>query len=208
MNDRIATLGVILAGGLARRLGGGDKPLRSIGGRTILSRVASRLAPQCDGLVLSANGDPARFEGHGLPILADAVKGFAGPLAGVLVALDWAAAHRPAIAWVASAAGDCPFLPRDLVARLHDARTSEGAELAVAASDARSHPTIALWAVALREDLRHALVVEDCRKVGDWLARYRLAMASWPSAPIDPFFNVNTPEDLAKAERLSELDDD
>jgi molybdenum cofactor guanylyltransferase len=208
MNDDAATLGVALAGGLARRMGGGDKPLRAIGGRTILSRVVARLGPQCDGLTLNANGDPARFESLGLPIVADEVKGFVGPLAGVLAALDWAAAHRPAIAWVVSAAGDCPFLPRDLVARLHEARISQGAELAVAASGGRRHPTIGLWRVALRDALRHALVVEHSRKVDDWVARYRFATASWSNAPVDPFFNVNTREDLAEAERLAALEGD
>lgn len=206
--DHAATLGVVLAGGLARRMGGGDKPMRKFGGRTMLERVIARLAPQCDGLILAANGDPARFASFDLPVVADAIEGFAGPLAGVLAALDWAAANRPDVAWVVSAAADCPFAPRDLVARLHAARKSEGAQLAVAASGGRAHPAIGLWSVALREDLRHALVVEDCRKVDRWTARYPLATASWPTAPLDPFFNVNTAEDLAVAERLAALDGD
>ena len=208
MNDSPATLGVILAGGLARRMGGGDKPMRRIGALTILERVVARLAQQCNGLILNANGDPARFAELGLPVVADNVEGFAGPLAGVLAALDWAAAHRPGIAWVVSAAGDCPFLPRDLVARLHRARIGAEAQLAVAASGGRSHPVIGLWSLALREDLRHALVVEGRRKVGDWAARHRLATVSWLNAPLDPFFNVNTPGDLAEAERLAALDSD
>ncbi|WP_158818474.1 molybdenum cofactor guanylyltransferase MobA [Methylocapsa sp. S129] len=208
MNDRPVTLGVILAGGLARRMGGGDKPMRRIGASTILERVAARLAPQCDGLILNAHGDPTRFESLSLPVVADNVEGFAGPLAGVLAALDWAAAHRPDIAWVVSAAGDCPFLPRDLVARLHDARTGADAQLAVVASGGRAHPVIGLWSVDLREDLRHALVVEDCRKVERWMARYRLATATWANTSRDPFFNVNTIADLAEAERLAKLDDD
>lgn len=207
-HDHPTTLGVVLAGGPARRMGGGDKPLRKVGGRTMLERVIARLAPQCDGLILAANGDPARFASFGLPVVADAIEGFAGPLAGVLAALDWAAANRPDIAWVVSAAADCPFTPRDLVARLHAARKSEGAQLAVAASGRRSHPATGLWSVALREDLRHALVVEDCRKVDRWTARYPLATASWPTEPLDPFFNVNTAEDLAEAERLAELGGD
>jgi molybdopterin-guanine dinucleotide biosynthesis protein A len=203
---RAATVGVILAGGLARRMGGGDKPLRTLGGRTLLERVVARLAPQCDALIVNANGDPARFEAFGLPVVADAAPGFLGPLAGILAALDWAAANRPDVGWVVSAPGDCPFLPRDLAARLHAARIGEGAELAVAASGGRPHPAIGLWSVALREDLRHALVVEDCRKVSRWSARYRLAAASWPILPLDPFFNVNTGEDLAEAERLAAFD--
>src|SRR5689334_3739044 len=142
--------GVLLAGGLARRMGGGDKPMRQIAGRTILDRVIARLAPQCDGLILNANGDPARFAGFGLPVIADGVADFPGPLAGILAALDWAAANRPEVSLVLSAAADCPFLPRDLVVRLHQALVSESAQLAVAASDGQSHPVIGLWSVALR----------------------------------------------------------
>lgn len=204
--DRPRTLGAILAGGLARRMGGGDKPMQRIGGRTILDRVIARLAPQCDGLVLNANGDPARFASFGLPIVADTVEGFAGPLAGILAALDWTAAHKPDVAWVVSVAGDCPFLPGDLVTRLHHARDRESAQLATAASGGQSHPVIGLWSVALREELRHALVVEDCRKIDRWTARYCLATVTWPVTPVDPFFNANTIEDIAEAERLMEFD--
>ncbi len=204
--DAPAIPGVLLAGGLARRMGGGDKPLRLIGGRTILARVIARLEPQCDGLVLSANGDPARFAGFGLPVIADTVKDFPGPLAGILAGLDWAAAHRPDATWILSAAADTPFLPRDLVARLHRARAEQNAQLAVAASGGRSHPVIGLWSVALREQLRHALAVEDIRKVGRWTARFRLATVTWPTEPFDPFFNANTAEDIATAERLAERD--
>ena len=199
--------GVLLAGGLARRMGGGDKPMRQIGGRPILARVIARLAPQCDGLILNANGEPERFASFGLPVVADTVENFPGPLAGILAALDWAAVHRPDAGWILSAAADCPFLPRDLVARLHRARTEEDAQLAVAASDEQSHPVIGLWSVALREELRHALVVEDIRRVGSWTARYRLATVTWPAQPFDPFFNANTPDDIAAAERLAELDE-
>jgi molybdopterin-guanine dinucleotide biosynthesis protein A len=204
--DRPSTVGVLLAGGLARRMGGGDKPMKTIGGRTILERVITRLAPQCDGLILNANGDPARFAAFGLPVVADTVEGFAGPLAGVLTGLDWAAEHRPDVEWVLSAATDCPFLPRDLVARLQRARIAEDAQLAVAASGDQTHPVIGLWNVALRGDLRHALVVEDMRKIDRWTARYKLATVTWPDKPIDPFFNANTVEDVAKAEQLAALD--
>ncbi len=199
--------GVLLAGGLARRMGGGDKPMRVIGGRTILERVIARLAPQCDGLILNANGDPARFAAFGLPVIADGVPDFPGPLAGILAALDWAAANRPGVKFMLSAAADCPFLPRDLVARLAAAREAQDAELAVAASGGQSHPVIGLWSVRLRDELRHALVVEDIRKIDRWTARYKLATVSWPTAPVDPFFNANTVEDVAEAERLAALDD-
>jgi len=199
------TLGVLLAGGLARRMGGGDKPLRTISGRTILERVIERLAPQCDGLILNANGDPARFAATGLPVVADDVPGFAGPLAGILAALDWAAAHRPDLAWVASAAADSPFLPADFVSRLHEAREAAGVPLACAESGGQAHPVNGLWPVALRADLRHALVVEDMRKIDRWTARHGVAFATWPAEPIDPFFNANTPEDIGEAERLMTL---
>jgi molybdenum cofactor guanylyltransferase len=204
--DAPATPGVLLAGGLARRMGGGDKPMRQIGGVAILTRVIARLKPQCDTLVLNANGDPERFAGFDLPVVADSVENFPGPLAGILAGLDWAAENRPDAAWVLSAAADCPFLPRDLVARLHRARIEQNAELAVAASGGQSHPVIGLWSVALREELRHALVIEDIRKIDRWTARYRLATVTWPIQPLDPFFNANTMDDLAQAERLAALD--
>ncbi|TMK52062.1 MAG: molybdenum cofactor guanylyltransferase MobA [Alphaproteobacteria bacterium] len=198
--------GVLLAGGLARRMGGGDKPMRAIGGCTILERVITRLTPQCDGLILNANGDPARFAAFGLPVIPDSVENFPGPLAGILAALDWAAANRPEVSLVLSAAADCPFLPRDLVVRLSQALSDQTAQLAVAASGGQSHPVIGLWSVNLRHELRHALVVEDVRKIDRWTARYKLATVEWPATPLDPFFNANTVEDIAEAERLATLD--
>jgi molybdopterin-guanine dinucleotide biosynthesis protein A len=201
-NEKVATLGVVLAGGLARRMGGGDKSMRRIDGLTILDRVIERLGPQCDGLLLNANGDPARFARFRAPVVADTVEGYAGPLAGVLAGLDWTAANRPDVEWIVSVAADCPFLPRDLVKRLHRARMAKGADLAVATSARRTHPVIGLWQVAMRDELRHALVEEGIRKVDHWTARYRVATASWPAEPVDPFFNVNTIKDLAEAERL------
>jgi molybdopterin-guanine dinucleotide biosynthesis protein A len=207
MMEAFGIPGVVLAGGLARRMGGGDKPLREIAGQTILARVVARLEPQCEGLLLSANGDPLRFASLGLPVVADDVKDHPGPLAGILAGLDWAAAHRPNAQWTLTAPGDCPFLPRDLVARLRQAVSVEGAELAVAASQGRSHPVIGLWRVALRGALREALVVEGLRKVESWTARFGVATVAWPAEPVDPFFNVNTGEDLVKAERLARLED-
>ena len=203
--DKAETVGVVLAGGLARRMGGGDKPMRRIGGRTILDHVVERFQPQCDHLLLNANGDPARFAPFGLPVVADTVEDYPGPLAGVLAALDWTAANRPEVEWVVSAAGDCPFLPRDLVARLQKERMAEDAQLAVAASGGQTHPVIGLWSVGLRNELRDALVGEGIRKIDRWTARYRLATVTWPAEPVDPFFNANTIEDLAEAERLASL---
>ena len=205
MTEQLATLGVILAGGLARRMGGGDKTMRAIAGRPILDHVIERLAPQCASLILNANGDPARFGAWALPVVPDDVPDFAGPLAGVLAALDWTALHHPAIEWVVSVAGDCPFLPRDLVMRMQTERALMQAELAVAASGDQSHPVVGLWKVSLREALRHALVVEECRKIDRWTARYKLVTTQWPVTPVDPFFNANTPDDVAEAEALAQL---
>ncbi len=198
--------GLILAGGLARRMGGGDKPMRTIAGKTILDRVIARLNPQCDGLILNANGDPARFANFHLPVIADSVADFPGPLAGILAGLDWMAANRPEVKWMLSAAGDCPFLPRDLVARLDQARRLQNAELAVAASGDQTHPVIGLWSVRLRQELRNALVVEGVRKIDRWTARYPLVTVTWQTTPLDPFFNANTAEDLEEADRLAALD--
>jgi molybdopterin-guanine dinucleotide biosynthesis protein A len=200
-----ATLGLVLAGGLARRMGGGDKALITIGGVAILDRVLERLRPTCTQLLINANGDLARFARCGLPTIPDDVPDFAGPLAGVLAGLDWAAAHVPDVAWIASTPGDCPFLPRDLVPRLHAARQSAGTPLACARSGDWRHPVVGLWPVALREDLRQALVADGLRKIEVWTARHGVALADWPAKPVDPFFNVNTPEDAAQAERLAEL---
>lgn len=197
-----ATLGLILAGGLARRMGGGDKALRRVGGRSLLERVIERLRPQCAALLLNANGDPARFGASGLEVVADDVPGHAGPLAGILAGLDWAARHRPDLAWVASAAVDTPFIPGDLVRRLHAAREAAGTPLACAMSGGRAHPVNGLWPVALREGLRQALGSGE-RRVGSWTARHGVAYAEWGIEPVDPFFNLNAPADLTLAERLA-----
>ncbi|NNG04055.1 MAG: molybdenum cofactor guanylyltransferase MobA [Inquilinus sp.] len=195
-----AIAGVILAGGLARRMGGGDKGLRLLAGRPILDHVIERARPQVAALVLNANGPAERFAGYGLPVVADGVEGFAGPLAGVLAGLDWAAANAPGCTHLASFACDAPFLPRDLVARLA-AAVGRGADLACAASDGRAHPVFGLWPLSLRDDLRRALVEEGVRKVDVWTARHRLVHVDFPLGPIDPFFNANRPEDLEVAER-------
>lgn len=203
MTAHPATLGLVLAGGLARRMGGGDKAMIAIGGTSILDRVLERLRLQTAGIIINANGDPARFAATGLPVIADSVPGFAGPLAGVLAGLDWAAANKPDITYIASVPGDCPFLPRDLVGRLHAARISDDLPLACARSGAWRHPVVGLWPVTLRDDLRRALVDEDLRKIEVWTARHGIAIADWPDKPVDPFFNVNTPDDAARANALA-----
>ena len=194
-------LGLILAGGQARRMGGGDKPLLRLGGVSLLDRVAERLGPQCAaGLILSANGHPARFARFPGPVVADTVPGFAGPLAGILAGMETAAGIDRSITHVVSAPGDAPFLPRDLVMRLH-AAVMDGAPIAHASSGGRGQYTAALWPVALRKALRAALLREE-RAVHAFLAAHDAAAVEWPSQPFDPFLNINTPEDLAAAERL------
>jgi molybdenum cofactor guanylyltransferase len=202
MIDHPPTLGLVLAGGLARRMGGGDKAFIEIGNLPILDRVLARLQPQCAGVILNANGDPRRFASYGLPVVPDDVPDFAGPLAGILASLDWAAANMSAIQWVISVPGDAPFLPNDLVDRLHAARIAEGRMLACAKSGDWRHPVAGLWPVSLRADLRHALVKEDLHKIEIWTARHGIAIAEWPDVPVDPFFNVNTPEDRDRANAL------
>ena len=203
-------VGLLLAGGQSRRMGGGDKTLRLLGGRSLLDRVVERLRPQVAALVLNANGDPRRFAAFGLPVVADSIPDFAGPLAGILAGLDWTAVHRPDCQMVASVATDAPFLPEDLVRRLVRGMMAAGAELACAASGGQAHPVIGLWPVRLRDELRRALIEEGVRKVDVWTARFRLATVPFPDeAPglglgIDPFFNANRPEDFARAAMLLE----
>jgi molybdopterin-guanine dinucleotide biosynthesis protein A len=199
---RSDTLAVILAGGLARRMGGGDKPLRLVAGRPLLDHLLDRLRPQVPALILNANGDPARFAGYGLPVVADTLPDHPGPLAGILAALDHAAAAHPGLPWVVSLTGDAPFIPADLVARLHAAREAAGVTLSCARSAGQTHPPIGLWPVALRHDLRAALLAGE-RKIDRWTARHGCAHADWPADPFDPFFNANAPEDLAEAERIA-----
>ena len=198
-------IGLLLAGGRATRMGGGDKGLRLLAGRPILDHVIERLRAQLDRLLLNANGDPARFAAYGLPVVGDSPPDFAGPLAGVLAGLEWAAREAPDCPLLLSAPTDAPFLPRDLARRLWAGRESEGADIAMAASGGRTHPVVGLWPAALAPALRHALVEEGLRKVDIWTARYRVAVVDFPIEAVDPFFNANRPEDLAEAERLVAL---
>jgi molybdopterin-guanine dinucleotide biosynthesis protein A len=185
-------------------MGGGDKPLRPLAGRPVLAHVIERLRGQCAGLVLNANGDPARFAAFDLPVVADTVPDFAGPLAGILAGLDWLAERSPETAWLSSVAADTPFIPGDLVEKLHEARAVAGVPLACAASGGQAHHAIGLWPVALRDDLRRALAAGE-RKIGRWTQDRGVATVEWAAEPVDPFFNINTPDDLREAERLAAL---
>ena len=196
-------VGCILAGGLARRMGGGDKGLIELAGRPVLDHVIDRFGAQVGTVILNANGDPGRFAGYGLPVMPDTVEGFAGPLAGVLAGLSWAAENAPDAEWVATAATDTPFFPTDFVSRLLAATKDKGADMACAASDGRNHPVFGLWPVRLKDDLHSALVDEDIRKVDLWTARNKLVVVEFAASGFDPFFNVNRPDDVPEAERIA-----
>ncbi len=192
--------GLLLAGGGARRMGGGDKCLRPLGGRPLLAHVIERLGGQVGELILNANGDGARFADFGLPVVADGFPGMAGPLAGILTGMEWLRAERPGVTMMLSVPTDGPFLPLDLCARLVAAKG--GARIACARSGGRSHPPIGLWDVDLADDLRRAMADEEMRKIDLWTARHAVVHVDWPVEPIDPFFNANRPEDLERAEAL------
>ncbi len=190
---------VLLAGGLARRMGGGDKPLRLLGGRPLLDHVLGRIRPQVRAVALNANGEASRFAAWDLPVLPDTLPDNPGPLAGVLAGMRWAAALGAAD--VLSVPADTPFLPVDLVARLEAARRAAGVPIACAASLGRSHPVAALWPAALADALEAALLA-GMRKIDRWTATQGVVSASFAEAGDDPFFNVNSPEELETAERL------
>ena len=194
--------GVLLAGGQARRMGGGDKCLKLLGGKTLLEHAIERMRPQVGPMVLNANGELKRFAEFNLPVIEDAVKGFAGPLAGILAGLEWAKTAAPQCPWIVSVPTDAPFLPADLVECFVDAVDELADDMACAMSNSRTHPVVGLWPVRLAHELRDALVNEDVRKIDAWTARYRLAEVEFPADPVDPFMNVNTPDDLADAERM------
>lgn len=201
--------GVILAGGLSRRMGGGDKGLLDLAGKPMLAHVIERLAPQADRVVINANGDPARFAAFGLPVVADTVPDFAGPLAGVLAGMRWSRANAPAARWIATAAGDAPLLPRDLVGRCIRALEGRPGAVALAQSAGELHPVIGLWPVALADELE-AQLAAGVRKVLAWTDRHGTVPVSFPfvqvgGTELDPFFNANTPQELAELRALLAL---
>lgn len=208
-------LGVILAGGQARRMGGGDKGLLPLGGQTLLQYVIDRLSPQVDELALNVNGDPGRFSSYALPVIPDSIANYPGPLAGVLAGLDWAA--EKGADSIVTVAADTPFFPCDLVPQLLLAADGMEHPLALAATPRSAeeetksmsqsglirHPTFGLWPVALREDLRASLA-DGLSKVVIWTERHNGQEAVFPVAGSDPFFNVNTPLDLVQAQGMVE----
>ena len=207
MNPNLSIVGCILAGGRSSRMGGGDKALREIGGRPMLARVLDRLQPQVGRIVLNANGDPGRLAGFDLPVVADSIAGFAGPLAGVAACMNWVAEHETEATHIVTVAADTPFFPTNLADRLAEATGFDTDGIAMAATDGHRHPVFVLWPVALRSDLEDWMRTTDTYKVIAWARRHDLTMVEFPmitgkSDRIDPFFNVNTPEDLAMAEAV------
>ena len=205
MTVRVA--GVVLAGGLSRRMGGGDKSLKMLGGRPMLAHVIDRLIPQVLAAAINANGDPARLRQFGLPVIADPIAGFAGPLAGVLAGLQWAAGLDPSLTHIATVATDTPFFPRDLVQHFIAAAGGRPNRIVMAASAGNRHPVFGLWPIGLKDDLAQWMAATDTYKVLAWTDRHDsvlcdFAMSDCGSRKLDPFFNANTPDELAEAEAL------
>ncbi|MEO1017559.1 MAG: molybdenum cofactor guanylyltransferase MobA [Pseudomonadota bacterium] len=193
---RADVVAVILAGGQSRRMGGGDKCLMELAGRPLIAHVIERVRPQVAAMVINTNSEPAPFASFGLPIMADIVDGHAGPLAGVLAGMTWAADNHPAADWLVSVAADTPFFPLDLVDRLAAACADGAAELACAASIGRTHPVFGLWPLSLRADLHESVTAQGVRKVDQWTANYQRAVAEFGVDGVDPFFNINRPDDF------------
>jgi molybdopterin-guanine dinucleotide biosynthesis protein A len=200
---------VILAGGLGKRMGGGDKPLVALGGKPMLARVVARLAPQVERIVINANGDPARFASYGLPVVADTIVGFPGPLAGILAGMRWSRANLPEARFIVSAASDTPFFPENLVERLAEGCGRDEETIALAASPAGTHPVFGLWPVALADDLEAFLKSDSGGKILTYADRHLRLNVPFDDivlpggATVDPFFNVNTPEDAARAAEIA-----
>ena len=193
---------VILAGGLARRLGNIDKAMVEVEGTSLLDHVLTRMANQSQKICINANGDPVRFSKWELPVVADTIGNFAGPLAGVLAAMEWAIENHSDCKWIVSVPVDTPFVPRDLVARFSETIKTNNADLTCAKSDGRAHPVAGMWPVRLAANLRDAMIDENLRKVDLWTGRFNLVHTVFDIDRVDPFFNINRPEDIEKAEQV------
>ena len=211
MNNRAFTptgdreiAGVLLAGGRSRRFGDGDgdKCLQELDGKTLLERAALNAAPQVGSLMLNINGDPERFPDMNLPIISDNIPGHAGPLAGVLSAMECVVNHAPQARWIATFATDTPFLPPNWVARVRAQITREDADMGTVSSNGRMHPVFGVWPVEMRYELRKAMLDHGLRKVDEWTGRFKVATVDFDTDVKDPFFNINTAEDLSQAASL------
>ena len=196
--------GIILAGGLSRRMGGGDKGLLMLGKTTIIERVIDKILPQVGSLAININGDSSRFPDYKLPIIPDSIKGYLGPLSGILAGMEWA--FKNGNRYIATVAADTPFLPDYFIKRLHTMVKSKNLNIGIAASrflrrdDVFIHPTFGIWEVALKDDLRDALA-NDTRKIMFWAKKFKLDYYYFDTSDklSDPFFNINTPDDLEEA---------
>ena len=205
MSDANAVCGVLLAGGKSRRMGNRDKALVELNRKTVLSRVIEIAQPQVTRLSLNSNADPENYEGFGFPVISDVVSGYAGPLAGILTGMNWVREKHPRCKWLASFACDAPFIPSNLVSRCLQQALENDANLACARSGGRVHPVIGLWSVSLYVSLKDAIISKGIRKVDEWTASHRLVEVEWSDEPFDPFFNINSPEDLVLAEKMTKL---
>ncbi len=203
MSDANAVCGVLLAGGKSRRMGNRDKALLELNQKPVLSRVIEIAEPQVISLSLNSNADPQKYEDFGFPVISDVVSGYAGPLAGILTGMDWARKKHPCCKWLASFACDAPFVPSNLVSRCLHQALENGANLACARSGGRVHPVIGLWSLSLYVSLKEAIINKGIRKVDEWTASHRLVEVEWSDKPFDPFFNINRPEDLVLAEKIT-----
>ena len=194
--------GIILAGGQSTRMGGGDKCLKMLGGKTLISRIIERVSPQISTLILNANGNPNRFSDYNLPVVPDVIGDHAGPLAGVLTGMEWMRKYRPEIQWLASFPGDAPFIPLDFVIKCLKAIKRMDVEIICAKSAGRAHPVCALWSVKLADGLRSAMKNDQIRKIDKWSSNYSVYHEEFSVKPIDPFFNINSEQDLLVAEAL------
>ncbi len=197
-----ATIGIILAGGLSRRMGGKNKAEQLLGGELILARIERRLAAQCASIVINSNADTGKFAHLNRPVISDLYPDFRGPLAGILAGMDWVAQHTPETEWVVSIAVDTPFFPDDFVSRLHQERHKKQTRIATACSGQREHPVNALWHISLRDDLRQTVSKTTNGRVMDWINRYPRAITIWETDPVDPFLNINTLDELDQAQGI------
>ena len=196
--------GVILAGGQSRRMGGGDKCLKMLAGKTLISRIIERVSPQISTLILNANGNPNRFLDYNLPVVPDVISGYAGPLAGILTGMEWMREHHQEVHWLASFPGDAPFIPLDFVIKCLDATKHNDAQIICAKSAGRTHPVCALWNINLADGLRSAMENDHIRKIDKWSSNYSVYHKEFSVEPIDPFFNINSETDLLAAEVLGQ----
>lgn len=193
---------MVLAGGRARRMNGADKPMLPLAGKSLIAHVIERAAPQVDELLINANDSAERFAGSGCEVIADGQSGHPGPLAGILAGFEWVKTNRDDAEWLISFACDCPFLPRDMVNRLIEGARENDVPIAVAASGGRHHPVFSAWSMRLPFGLEDVLQARGLRKVDDLIADFPNTRVEFAASAVDPFFNINTPEDLERAETV------